>query len=38
VLGNTDALSNVLLAHLSGEEKPVGAGGGTKAKAKAEDD
>jgi biopolymer transport protein ExbB len=26
VLGNTDALSNVLLAHLSGEEKPVTAG------------
>jgi biopolymer transport protein ExbB len=31
VLGNTDALSNVLLAHLSGEEKPVVAGS-TKAK------
>jgi biopolymer transport protein ExbB len=32
VLGNTDALSNVLLAHLSGEENPFAAG---KAKAKA---
>ena len=36
VLGNTDALSNVLLAHLSGEAK-AGAGG-SKPKAKAEDD
>jgi biopolymer transport protein ExbB len=26
VLGNTDALSNVLLAHLSGDENPVAAG------------
>jgi biopolymer transport protein ExbB len=35
VLGNTDALSNVLLAHLSGEEKPTGA---RSAKAKANED
>jgi biopolymer transport protein ExbB len=35
VLGNTDALSNVLLAHLSGEEKPVVAIGSAKAKAAA---
>ena len=34
VLGNTDALTNVLLAHLSGEEKPKAAG----AKAKSVDD
>ena len=37
VLGNTDALSNVLLAHLSGEEKPVAAGR-AKAKAAASED
>lgn len=34
VLGNTDALTNVLLAHLSGEEKPKSP----SAKAKAADD
>jgi biopolymer transport protein ExbB len=37
VLGNTDALSNVLLAHLSGEPRPVGAPA-AKAKAAALDE
>jgi biopolymer transport protein ExbB len=38
VLGNTDALSNVLLAHLSGEEKPSGARSVTKGKAADDED
>jgi biopolymer transport protein ExbB/TolQ len=38
VLGNTEALSNVLLAHLSGEEKPVAAGAPKGKAARAEDD
>jgi biopolymer transport protein ExbB len=37
VLGNTDALTNVLLAYLSGEEKPAGAPA-AKGKARDEDD
>jgi biopolymer transport protein ExbB len=38
VLGNTDALTNVLLAHLSGEEKPKTAAARAKAAAEDEDD
>jgi biopolymer transport protein ExbB len=38
VLGNTDALTNVLLAHLSGEEKPTTAGGAKRKAAGDEDD
>jgi biopolymer transport protein ExbB len=38
VLGNTEALSNVLLAHLSGEDKPAGARGATKGKAADDED
>jgi len=37
VLGNTEALSNVLLAHLSSEQAPAAAGG-SKAKAAREED
>ncbi|MDF3068266.1 MAG: putative biopolymer transport protein [Polyangiaceae bacterium] len=38
VLGNTDALTNVLLAHLSGEEKPKSPAAKAKAAADDEDD
>ena len=38
VMGNTDALSNVLLAHLCGEEKPLGAAAKAKAARDDEDD
>jgi biopolymer transport protein ExbB/TolQ len=38
VLGNTEALSNVLLAHLSSEEKPAAAGAPKGKAAREEDD
>jgi biopolymer transport protein ExbB/TolQ len=38
VLGNTDVLTNVLLSHLSGDDKQQAPSGGSKAKSKADDD